>query len=133
MNTPGDLSEIRLDDKSLFREELFTDRRLGSIRKLVPIKTDGSDDGERKVVFEGQTSLLTPAGTLPLAFEIDASTLAEAVERFPDAAQRALKHTLEELEAIRRQAASSLIVPGHAGGGGIADLGKPGGRSIKLP
>lgn len=124
--------EIRMDAQSLFREELFTDRRIGSIRTLVPVRADGSDDPARKVVFEGQTSLLTPAGTLPLVFEIEAATLAEAVERFAGVAQQALEQTLKELEEIRRETASSLIVPGR-GGLGIGELGRPGGGQIKLP
>jgi hypothetical protein len=131
MSPQKDLSEIRMDAESLYREELFTDRRVGSIRKLVPIRADGSADSGRKAVFEGQTSLVTPAGPLPLTFEIEAHTLTEAVERFPSAAQRALERTLEELEQIRREAASSLIVPAR-GSLGIGDVG-PGGGKIRLP
>ena len=119
MSTQKDLPEIRMSVESLYREELFTDRRMGSVRKLVPVRADGSDDSERKVVFEGQTSLLTPAGTLPLQFEIEAETLAEAIEKFPGTAQKVLAHTLEELEEIRREATSSLIVPGRPGIGNI--------------
>lgn len=119
MSTQKDLPEIRMSVESLYREELFTDRRIGSVRKLVPVRADGSDDSGRKVVFEGQTSLLTPAGTLPLQFEIEADTLAEAIEKFPGTAQKVLAHTLEELEEIRREATSSLIVPGRPGIGNI--------------
>jgi hypothetical protein len=88
MSTQKDLPEIRMSVESLYREELFTDRRIGSIRKLVPVRPEGSDDSVRRVVFEGQTSLLTAAGPLPLQFEIEADTLAEAIERFPGAPRR---------------------------------------------
>ena len=122
MSPEKDLPEIRLTVESLYREELFTDRRIGSIRKLIPVRADGSDDSERKAVFEGQTSLLTEAGPLPLDFEIEAVTLTEAIERFASTAQSALAHTLEELEAMRREATSSLIVPGRPG---IGKIGRP--------
>jgi hypothetical protein len=118
-----DPPEIRLSTEGLYREELFTDRQVGSIRKLTPVRADGSDDSGRKLIFEGETSLLTSAGTLPLHFEIEADTLAEALERFSSTAQRAL----EEIEELRREAASSLIVPGH-GSLSIGDVGRPGGN-----
>ena len=98
MSPEKDLPEIRMNVESLYREELFTDRLIGSIRKLIPVRADGSDDSGRKAVFEGQTSLLTEAGPLPLHFEIEAVTLTEAIERFASTAQRALARTLEELE-----------------------------------
>ena len=128
MSTPTDLPELRPNAESLYREELFTDRRVGSIRKFVPIRADGSDDPRRAVVFEGQTSLVTSAGPLPLVFEIEASTLAEAVERFSGDAQRALEQTLRELDELRREAASSIIVPGRDLGTGLTG---PGGGNIR--
>ena len=136
MSTGEDLPDIHMDATSLYREEIVTDRRVGTIRTLVPIKPDGSDDAARSVIFEGQTSLLTSAGSLPLAFEIEAPTLAEAVEKFPAAARAAVEETLAELEALRREAASSIVVPGRSGLG-LGNLagpgGLPGGGRIKMP
>jgi hypothetical protein len=130
MTSRKDLPEIRMNAQGIYREEMFTDRRVGSIRQLVPVRADGSVDVGRAVVFEGQTSLLTAAGPLPLAFEIEAKTLAEAIERFPGAAQRVLEQTLKEIESLRREAASPLIVPGGVAPG---DLGKPGTGRIRMP
>jgi hypothetical protein len=132
MSTARDLSELRVDGGSLYREEVFTDRRVGSIRQLIPVRSDGSGDSSRKALFEGQTTLLTPAGPLPLRFEIEADTLAEALERFGGTAEAALEETLKEAEELRRQARSSLIVPG-AGGLGLGDVGGPGGGGIIRP
>ena len=85
------------------------------------------------MVFEGQTSLLTSAGPLPLPFEIEAHTLTEAIERFSGAAQRALEQMLKELEELRREAASSIIVPGR-GSLGFGDVEGPGGGgNIRMP
>ena len=105
--------EIRLDSGHLYREETYTDRRMGTLRKLLPVHADGSDDPGRPVVWEGSTSLLTPAGTLPLSFEIEAETISEALDRFPEAAREALDRTMEELRELRREQASSIVVPGQ--------------------
>jgi hypothetical protein len=131
-----DLPDIRMNAAGLYREEVFTDRRVGTIHKLIPIMPDGSDDQGRPVVFEGQTSVLTPAGSLPLIFEIEAGTLADAVEKFSGAAREALEHALKELEELRRAAASSLIVPavGSPDVGGLAGpAGLRGGGRIRMP
>ena len=34
-----------MDPSSLYREEMFTDRKMGAIRVLTPIKSDGAPDG----------------------------------------------------------------------------------------
>jgi hypothetical protein len=69
---------------------------------------------------------------MPLSFGIDAHTLAEALERFSGAAQVALEAMLKELEELRRERASSLIVPGQSGLD-IGHLGAPGGGKIRRP
>ena len=84
MAAPNDLPEVELDPKNLYREDVFTDRRAGSIRRLTPVTVDGAPDAARAVLFSGQTQLLTPAGVLPLGFEIEARTLEEALKKFPE-------------------------------------------------
>ena len=79
MAAPNDLPEVELDPKNLYREDVFTDRRAGSIRRLTPVTVDGATDAARAVLFSGQTQLLTPAGILPLGFEIEAATLEDAL------------------------------------------------------
>ena len=123
---------IELRMGPLYREDTFTDRRVGSIRRLLPISSDGIDDKTRTIVFEGQTTVLTPAGPIPLSFEIDARTLPEALEKFAGAAQTALDAMLRELEEIRREQASSLIVPGQSSLD-IGQLGGPRGGTIRRP
>ena len=118
-----EMPEIRLDSGHLYREETYTDRRMGTLRRLLPVLADGSDDPNRAVLWEGSTSLLTPAGTLPLNFEIEAETFSEALEKYPEAAREALERTMEELRELRREQASSIVVPGQEssklGGGGF--------------
>lgn len=123
-----ELPEIKLDEDNLYQEETFSDRRAGILRRMTPIKPDGSVDGERKTLFLGQTQLMTQMGALPISFEVEAESLAEALEKFPAAAKEGIKQTMEELQEMRREAASSLYVPGQGGGGmGGGGMGGPGG------
>lgn len=122
-------ADLRLDADNLYREETFTDQKVGVIRRLVPVRADGSEDTGRSVLFSGQTSLMTPMGALPLSFEIEAGSLAEAISKFPETMKVAVQQTMEEMRELRRQAASSIVVPDVAGGG----LGGPsGGGKIQL-
>ena len=124
-----ELPEIKLDASSLYREEMFTDRRAGTLRRLTPVTVTGADDATRAVLFSGQTQLLTPGGVLPLGFDIEASTLQEALNRFPDAVKLALDEAIEEAREMRREAASRIVVPD---GGGMG-AGPVGGGKIKFP
>ncbi len=130
------LPDIKLDPTQLYREEVYTDRRAGTLRRLVPVTAHGADDPSRPVLWSGQTQLLTPAGVLPLMFELDATSLQEAIEKFPEAVKVALEQAIEEARELRREAASRIVVPevgaGPLGGGPIGG-GPIGGGKIKLP
>ena len=115
MPAPQTDSGIEMDSANLYVEEGFTDRRVGNLQRLSPVNKDGSPDSSRPVLYLGQTQVLTPAGALPLSFEIQAASLDEAVAKFGKQAQAALNDTLRRLEELRREQASSLIVPGGAG------------------
>ena len=121
------LPEIKLDISQLYREEIFTDRKAGTLRRLTPVLADGSTDTARPVLYSGQTQLLTPAGVLPLAFELEAASLEDACNKFPDAVKVAIEQAIEEAREMRREAASRIVVP-DAGGMG----GPPAGGRIKL-
>ena len=124
MTQDPNLPDIRLDPNGLYREETFTDLRAGSLRRMVPVTRDGKDDPSRPALFEGHASLMTARGALPLQFHIEASTLEEALAKYPDTARQALTETLEELRRLQREAQSSIVVPG-AGGLGSGGLIKP--------
>ena len=55
--------------------------------------------------------MLTPAGALPIGFEIEAKSLEEAAEKFGSLAKEAIERTVKELQELRRQAASSIVIP----------------------
>jgi len=81
-------NDTEMDPNGLFREENFTDQKLGTIRKLVPIKADGSDDPDRETTFFGAAQIMTPMGALPLNFQLDGNTLVKPPVTLP------LKHKL---------------------------------------
>jgi len=110
------LPDMRLDPDGLYREETFSDLRTGSVRRMVPVTRDGKDDPSREAIYEGHASLMTQRGPLPLQFHIDASTLDDALAKFPDAARQALAETLEQIRKMQREAQSSIVVPGGPGG-----------------
>lgn len=129
--TEQNATEISMDSANLYREELVSDRKMGTLRILRPIKTDGTEDASRDVVYVGQAQIMTPMGALPLAFEIEAASLQEAIGKFGDEAKKAIDNTMEELKELRRQAASSIVIP-EAGGGLPGAGGLPGGGKIQF-
>ena len=124
---PG-LPDIQVDRDALYREDMFTDRKAGTIRRLTPVDAEGAPDATRPVLYSGQTQLLTPGGVLPLSFDIEANSLTDAVARFPEAVHAALEQAIEEERDFRREASSRIVVPDIGGGGGPL----PGGGKIKL-
>ena len=127
------LPEPKMDPAELFREEVITDRKVGTIRVLSPIRSDGSVDAGRKTLYLGEAQIYTTMGTLPLSFELDADSLSDAVAKYAAAAKQAVEQAVRELEDMRRQAASSIVIP-KAGAGGLPPgaLGGGGGK-IQLP
>ena len=127
-------ADPKMDPASLYREDIVTDRKVGTIRMMTPLKSDGTTDSARPVLYMGEAQIMTGAGPLPINFEIEASNLAEAVDKFGDTAKEAIERTVKELQELRRQAASSIVVPqGGMGGLGPGGLGGGGGGKIQLP
>ncbi|MEE4175249.1 MAG: hypothetical protein V2I57_13435 [Xanthomonadales bacterium] len=133
MSDPMQEQDIRMDADNLCREDVFTDNRVGTVRRLTPVTANGEVDPDRPVQYIGSTQIMTPAGALPLSFELPNESLEAAVAGFGDAAREAVDKTMEELRELQRQAASQIVVPkggmdpGSMGGGGV-----PGG-GIQLP
>ena len=120
---PQELTEIRVDSANLYREEVFTDLRVATIRRLVPVTADGAEDASRPALYSGQTNLMSQAGPLPVEAPIDATSLEDAIEKFPAAIKDAVERLVEEAKEIRRREASRIVVPGTMPGG----LTPPGG------
>jgi hypothetical protein len=131
MATAADL-DMKMDAATLYREEIYTDRRIGTIRALVPVTANGATDGSRPVVYTGEAQIMTQMGPLPITFEIEAKSLSQAVDGYAAAAKVAVERTVKELQDLRRQAASGIVLPGQ-GGAGFPPGGLGGGGKIQIP
>ncbi len=118
--------EMSADLENLYREESYTDLKVAQIRRLIPVKSDGSPDDARSEVYVGETQLMSPRGPVPIHCPIEASSLQDAFEKFPDAVNAAVERLIEEAKEIQRQESSRIVVPGM--GGGDLGGGGPGGK-----
>lgn len=118
--------DAKMNPAELYREEVFTDQKIGTIRRLTPVTPEGEIDTSREVLYSGSTQVMTPMGALPINFNLEATTIGEAAEKFGPAAEIAFEQTAKELEEMRREQASKIVIPGQEGGMG----GMPGGGII---
>ena len=119
--------EMKADLENLYREESYTDLKVAQIRRLIPVKADGSSDDARSEVYVGETQLMSPRGPVPIHCPIEASSLEDAFDKFPDAVNVAVERLIEEAKEIQRQEASRIVVPGMGGAGDLGG-GGPGGK-----
>jgi hypothetical protein len=117
MSSSTEARQASMDSTQIYREDVFTDRKVGTIRRLTPVSADGSADSARPVLFVGQAQVMTPMGALPISFELDALSLDVAISKFGPAAETAVQQTMRELQEMRREQASSLVIPDGAGAG----------------
>ena len=121
--TEGQNIDFTVNRDDLYREESVTDLKVASIRRMVPIKADGSEDPSRAQVFFGSTQLMTPEGPLPIQSQLSATTLEEAMDEFPAAMRKALDQTIDRLKKMQQQ----------QGGGGVGGSGGAGQSRIYTP
>jgi len=112
--------ELKIARNDLYKEETFTDLKVGMIKRMTPVKSDGSEDKTRKPVFVAQTSLMTPGGPLPIQAVVHAKELQQAIKKFPEAIKAAMDRLAEEAKKYQEQEQSRIqkpesriIVPGR--------------------
>jgi hypothetical protein len=112
--------DFTIERSNLYREESFTDLKVGSIRRLTPVKPDGSEDKTRKKIFVGQTNIVTPQGPLPIQGVIQAKELQQAIKKFPEAMEAAMDRLIEEAKKYQEKEQtpiekpeSRIIIPGR--------------------
>ncbi len=120
------LDQIQVDQQNLYREESITDLRVATIRRLIPINADGTDDISRPTQYIGSTQIISQMGPLPISAPIEAASLQEAIEKFPQAVKDAVDQMVEEAKEYRRQESSRIVVPGTMPGGVPGQGGVPG-------
>jgi len=104
------LADLNVDKDNLYREEVFTDLKVASIRRLTPIKSDGSEDADRPVRFIAETTLMSARGPLPVQANIEATNLDAAIEKFPAAVNEAVEQMIEQAKEMQRQEQSRIVV-----------------------
>ena len=112
--------DFKVDRSNLYREESFTDLKVGSIKRLTPVRPDGSEDKTRKKIFVGQTNIVTPQGPLPIQGTIQAKELQQAIKKFPEAMEAAMERLIEQVKEHQEkekgrveESESRIIVPGR--------------------
>ena len=119
------MGEIMVELDNLHREDVFSDMRLATIRRLQPIREDGSPDPTRPTTYIAETTIVSQLGPIPVQAPIEADSLKDAFLKFPDAIKFAVERLSERAQEMRREEASRIVVPG----GMPPDLGggRPGG------
>jgi hypothetical protein len=104
---------LKLDGGNLYKEESFTDMKVGAVRVLNPVKADGSRDENRSSVFLGQTQLMSPNGPLPVSCLLEVSSLKEAVKKFPDEMAKEVDRIVSIAQKAKQDEDSRIVVPGR--------------------
>ncbi len=120
MGDAGQDVDFSVDKNNLYREESITDLKVASIRRLIPVKSDGSEDTSRTEVFYGHTQLMSPQGPIPIQASLKADNLEDAMNEFPEAMKVAMAEMVERAKKMQAQQAqmqqkddSRIIVPGR--------------------
>ena len=77
-----------VDRANLYREESYTDLKVASIRKLIPINVDGSEANDRIPVYIGHAELISPQGPIPIQAPLKAASLDDAITELPAAMEK---------------------------------------------
>ena len=131
-----ELRDLNVDTDNLYKEETFTDLRAASVRRQSPVKSDGSPDNSRPVMFIGETTLMTQMGPFPVQFAIEADSLDDAFKKFPEGVKAAVERLNERAKELAREEASRIVVPSAmpqgVPGAGQGGTMPPGGGKIFL-
>ncbi len=92
-----------VDANNLYREEAYTDLKSATIRKLTPVRRDGSEDESRPVLFLGHAELISPQGPVPIQADLQADTLEKAIASLPDAMEKAAYQVRDEYNRMMEQ------------------------------
>ncbi|NNF98613.1 MAG: cytoplasmic protein [Desulfobacteraceae bacterium] len=117
---PGSVNneiDFAVEKNNLYREEGYTDMKVASIRRLIPVTPDGEPDKNRTELFVGSTQIMTPQGPIPLQSMLPANNFTEALNAFPGAMEKAMGEMLEEFKKMQEKEQhkddSRIIVPGR--------------------
>jgi hypothetical protein len=106
------ITDIKINIDNLYKEEAFTDLTFATIRRLTPVKIDGSIDESREAIFTGMTQLMSPNGPIPVQCLIEgAKNLSEAAAKLPEAIEKSVQAMIAEAQEMERKESSRIVVP----------------------
>jgi hypothetical protein len=108
----------KFNQQNVYREEVFSDLTVGSIRQMSPVKQNGEPDKGRPTLFVGESQIYTQQGPMPVQFPIEAMNLQQAMDKFAESMEAFVDHLVEQAKELQRQEQSRLIVPGGQAPGG---------------
>ena len=111
------VDQMKVDTDNLYKEESITDSRAATIKHLIPINLDGTVDNSRTHRFIGDTTLMTQMGPIPVQFPLEADTLTEAFDLFPEGIKGAIERLNDRAKEMAREESSRIVVPGQGQGG----------------
>lgn len=123
MNQEAEAQSPEFNTSDLYLEETFTDRKVGTIRRLTPVTNMGEPDEGRPAIYSGMAQVMTAGGPMPLNFDIPGDNIEEACGNFSECAQQAVEEMAQRLEEMRRDQASQIVVPGQGSQGGSGIIG----------
>jgi len=93
------------DPDGMYRTEQFTDLKHGDLYKFTPVNKYGMVDGGsgRKPIWKSNVMLVWRGQQMAVPFEIDAVALSDAIEKFPEAADKAARAHVDALEKVSLQ------------------------------
>ena len=88
---------------------------------MTPVRPDGTRDKTRKIIFFGQTQIMTPNGPVPVQNIIKAKDLQQALKQFPQTMKETMDRMIEEIQQMQQQQQqqqqqkedSRIIIPGR--------------------
>ncbi len=126
------LDQITVDVTNLHREDVYTDLGVATLRKMTPVREDGSDDPSRPAFFVVETQIVTQVGLLPVSAHVEAATLADAIAKFPEAIRGAVEQMMEEAREMQRREATRIVTAGPGAIPPAGGLGGAGGGKLHL-
>lgn len=100
---PGQKIDFTVNINELYREENISDLKVASIKRMTPIKPDGSIDESRTSLFFGYSQLVSPQGPIPIQAPLQANNLQEAIDVFPETMQKVLDDMVEKAKQLQEQ------------------------------
>lgn len=94
---------FEVDRANLYREEGYTDLKSATVKRLIPVKPDGSADDSRKILYYGQAELISPQGPIPIQAELAVNSLGEALDALPEAMEKAADDVRKEYNRMYQQ------------------------------